>query len=80
MDACIRNLSEAATFSTLHEIIGYCKVAIEESEYNKAIFTSDHRLFRFICMPFGLLNVPETFERTMDVNLATIKGSIQSTM
>ena len=35
-------------------------------------FTTPEGLYEFICMPFGLTNAPATFQRAMDITLASV--------
>lgn len=39
----------------------------------KSTFSSHHGLYRFIRMPVGLNKAPGTFQRVVDVILATVK-------
>lgn len=54
----------------------YRKIDIEEPHRDQTAFTFHDGLFRFICKPFGLRNVPNTFKRTKDVILATTKSQL----
>ena len=73
MDECIDSLAHAKVFSTLDCNSGYWQIEIDEEDKKKAAFTSHHDLFKYTRMPFGLNNAPATFQRTIDIVLATVK-------
>lgn len=49
------------------------QIEVDEEDRDKTSFTSPHGLFPFIRTPFGLKEVPVTFQRVMDVTLETVK-------
>lgn len=61
MDECIDSLRSAKIFSTLDANSGYWKIEIDPRDRDKTTFTSHHGLYRFVRMPLGLKNAPETF-------------------
>lgn len=73
MDNCIDSLGEAAFFSTLDAISGDWQVEIETEDQVKTRFTSHHRIYCFVLMPFGFWNSARTFQKTMYVALRTFK-------
>ena len=73
MDECIDSLGDAQVFSTLDCNAGYWQIEIEEEDKDKTAFVTHHELFRFKRMSFGLRNAPSTFQRTIDIILATAK-------
>ena len=73
MDECIDSLADATVFSTLDCNSGYWQVEIPEEERDKTAFVSHHGLFRCTRMPFGLKNAPGTFQRAIDIILATVR-------
>ncbi len=49
-------------FSTLDLYSGYWQVKMDSRDIDKTVFVTRQGLFRFMVMPFGLCNAPETFE------------------
>ena len=60
-------------FSTLGAKSGYWQIQMESSSREKSAFITQHRLFEFHVMPFGLCNVPATFQRLMQRVLAGLE-------
>lgn len=73
MDECIDLLGDATIYSTLDANSGYWQVEFAEEDHEKTAFMSDHGLFRFISMPFGLKNAPRTFQQAIEVLLMNVK-------
>lgn len=73
MDWCIDSPGEATIFSTLDANSGYWQIKIEKKEREKTAFKSDHELYQFFRMPFGLRNAPETLQRAIGVILSSVK-------
>jgi RNase H-like domain found in reverse transcriptase/Reverse transcriptase (RNA-dependent DNA polymerase) len=67
-----RELSDGNIFSTLDANIEYWKLNVAEADRDKTAFTSHRGTYRFKRMPFGLINVPATFQRAMDVLLSRV--------
>ena len=73
MDECIDSLGEARIFSTLDANSGYWQIELADEDREKTAFTSHSGVFQYKRMPFGLKNAPSTFQRTIDIVLATAK-------
>lgn len=73
MDECIYSIDEGIAFFTLHANSKYCQVNIDEKYLDKTALTSHDGLYQFIWMSFGLQNTPETFQRTIDDILSSVK-------
>lgn len=73
MDECIESLGKTSMFSTLRANLGYWKIQIGDRDKNKTAVTSHHGFHRFVRIPSGLRNAPGTFQRVVDVVLATDK-------
>ena len=54
---------------------GYWQVAMSPAAKRKADFVTNEGLFQIRVMPFGLCNVPATFERIMDRVLCGMRWS-----
>jgi Reverse transcriptase (RNA-dependent DNA polymerase) len=70
MEECIDSLGDAKIFSTLDCNSGYWQIPVHPDDRAKTTFTSQEGLYRFLRMPFGLRNAPETFQRFVDTTLA----------
>lgn len=46
---------------------------MDENDIDKTAFLTHNVLYCYTQMPFGLKNAPATFQRAMDVILATVK-------
>ena len=66
---CLDALSESAVFSTLDLTSGYHQVPVQASDISKTAFVSRHGLYEFKAAPFGLTNMPATFQRVMELAL-----------
>lgn len=73
MDVWINSVREAEIHLALHANSRYRKIEIEELDREKKPFTFQHRLYRFIRMPFELWNAPGYFQRITDVTLPNVK-------
>ena len=62
----MKSLREAKWFSTLDLQSGYWQIEMDPKNREKTAFCSMGGLFEFQVMPFGLCNVPSTFERLID--------------
>lgn len=72
IDEYIDFLGKGAIFSTLDANSACWQLDINKADKNETAFISHQETYRFIQMPFGLLNAPRTFKRTMDVMLVTV--------
>ena len=68
-------LASKQWFSTLDLASGYWQVSLSQEARVKTAFTTHSGLFQFRVMPFGLCNVPATFERLMDRVLQGLRWS-----
>jgi len=53
-------------YATLDITWGYWNLGIAEIDCPKTAFATHEGLYKFICMPFGLINAPAIFQRLMD--------------
>src|SRR5436190_19038195 len=66
IDDTLDTLAGSTLFSTLDLKTGYWQVSLAPEDREKTAFTIGSGLWQFNVMPFGLCNVPATFERLMD--------------
>ncbi|UYV66767.1 K02A2.6-like, partial [Cordylochernes scorpioides] len=76
IDYVMDTLQGSKYFSAIDLKSGYWQVEIEERDKEKTAFTTAHGLYEFNVMPFGLCNVPATFERNMDNVLGNLRWQI----
>ena len=65
VDDSLDLLAKTAYFSTLDLASGYLPIGMDPESQPKIAFCSHSGLYEFTVMPFGLCNVPATFQRLM---------------
>lgn len=73
VDDILESVKWARMFSSLDLSSGYWKIPVAARDRDKTVFFTPDELFNFFRMPFGLSNVPATFERLMNRALAGLK-------
>ncbi len=73
VDDILDSLANAQLFSTLDLACGYWQVEVEPEDREKTTFATNHGLYEFRVMPFGLSNAPGTFQRLMELVLAGLR-------
>ncbi len=75
MDECIDSLGEARYLTTLDCLSGFWQIPMKPEDRDKTTFVCHHGSYRYLRMPFGLMNSPATFQRAIDIILAGFKWS-----
>ena len=76
VDDILDALGGALWFSTLDLVSGYWQVEVHPEDREKTAFVVPQGLYEFRTMPFGLCNVPSTFQRLMELVLAGLRWEI----
>ncbi|GJS98489.1 reverse transcriptase domain-containing protein [Tanacetum coccineum] len=77
MDQMIERLARNEFYCFLDGFSGYFQIPIDPQDQEKTTFTCPYGTFAYRCMPFGLCNAPDTFQRCM---MAIFHDMIEKTM
>ena len=69
IDDTLDLLAQNSLFSTLDLASGHWQVKMDSECREKTAFVTTLGLYEFVSMPFGLCNVPVTFQRLMEIVL-----------
>jgi hypothetical protein len=72
IDNILDALAEAKWVSTLDLKSGYWQADLHPDDKDKTAFSTGQGLWQFTVIPFGLCNVPATFERLMETVLRSL--------
>ena len=55
---------------------GYNQILVHLEDQEKTAFTTPWGTFMYAMMPFGMMNVGETFQRAMEIAFAEVKDKL----
>lgn len=67
-------LGKSQYYSCIDLVSGYHQILMDEKDIEKTAFSTEHGLYEFKRMPFGLKNAPATFERVVENVLRGIQN------
>jgi len=70
---CLESIGDATVFATVDCNAGYWQIRVAAEDRDKKTFTSHTGLFRFLRLPFGLVNAPASFQRALDIILSGLR-------
>jgi hypothetical protein len=68
MEHILQKVTRASRISMIDGFSGYNKISVLPEDREKTAFTTPWGTFMYAKMPFGLMNVGETFQRAMDIS------------
>ncbi|XP_012529181.1 uncharacterized protein K02A2.6-like [Monomorium pharaonis] len=72
----LAQLGNAKYFTTLDLAFGYHQITVAEKDKNKTAFSTSYGHYEYNRMPFGLKNVPATFQWLMNIILTGVQGPL----
>ena len=70
MDHILQRVVGFSRIFFLDVFSGYNQILVQKEDQAKTTFTTPWGTFMYMKMPFGLMNVGATFQRTMDISFA----------
>lgn len=74
IEDCLDTLSGKKFFSQIDFASGFWQIPMDEKSKEYTAFRTEDGLFHFKRMPFGLTNAPASFQKTINMILAGLKG------
>ena len=66
METLLQRVTGSRMMSMLDGFSGYNQVLVNKEDQHKTTFTTPWGTYKFLRIPFGILNVGATFQRAMD--------------
>ena len=76
METLLQRVTRSRMMSMLDGFSRYKQVLVSKEDQHKTTFTTPWDTYKFLRMPFGLLNVDATFQRAMDFSFKELIGKI----
>ena len=76
METLLQRETGSGMMSMLDGFSGYNQVLVNKEDQHKTTFTTTWGTYKFLRMPFGLLNVGATFQRAVDFSFKELIGKI----
>jgi len=76
IDASLESLGGNRLFSSLDMRSSHYQVRVKEEDVEKTSFVTRKRIFAFNVLPFGLCNVPSTFQRLVELAFAGLTWEV----
>jgi hypothetical protein len=74
MQDLLNSLHGCNIFSKINLVKGYPHIPVAATDIPKTVFIMPFGLFKYLVMPFGLSNVPQTFQHMMDRTVDGLEG------
>lgn len=71
-DLCIDSWRRAQLFSTLNASSAYQQIEIDNQVVDKTVVVAYHGLYKYTGIPLGLKNALATFQKAVDVIIASV--------
>ena len=76
METLLQRVTTSGMISMLDGFSGYNQVLVNKEDQHKTTFTTPWGTYKFLIIPFGLLNAGPTFQRAMDFSFKELIGKI----
>ena len=76
METLLQRVTGSGMMSILDGFSSYNQVLVNKEDQHKTTFTTPWGTYKFLRMPFGLLNAGATFQRAMEFSFKEIIGKI----
>jgi hypothetical protein len=76
MEHLLQRVTRDEMISMLDGFSGYNQILVKEEDQLKTAFTTPWGTYKYLRMPFGLINAGATFQRTMDYAFRDLIGKI----